>query len=194
MTVPFTKLAAIDPATGARVTGPTAAILILANMPAARTALADTEYRRLVKLDSLGAWATASAALDARERDALAVLAPADDTRSWTCRHCGRKAYDDGGPWGGRILHTENGEATCGTARRVTIHEAKRHFAAGGKILVSEYGHETTCTIGPLTTTHDRARTDWDALTGDVETWRNRHPNQRYYIVNDTTAPAGVTA
>lgn len=77
MTVPLTKLAAIDPNTGARITGPAAAILILANMPAARAALADPEYRRLVKLDSLGAWATASAALDARERDALAVLAPA---------------------------------------------------------------------------------------------------------------------
>lgn len=68
-------------------------------------------------------------------------------------------------------------------ATRVTMHEAKRHFEAGGAVLVSEYGHEPTQTVRPDTTTHDRTRTTWDALAADVKEWRNRYPNQRFYIV-----------
>lgn len=68
-------------------------------------------------------------------------------------------------------------------AKRVTMHEAKRHFEAGGAVLVSEYGHEPTQTVRPDSTTHDRTRTTWDALAADVREWRNRYPNQRFYIV-----------
>lgn len=68
-------------------------------------------------------------------------------------------------------------------AKRVTMHEAKRHFEAGGAVLVSEYGHEPTQTVRPDSTTHDRTRTTWDALAADVKEWRNRYPNQRFYIV-----------
>lgn len=68
-------------------------------------------------------------------------------------------------------------------AVRVTMHEAKRHFEAGGAVLVSEYGHEPTQTVTAITTTHDRTRTTWDALAADVKEWRNRYPNQRFYIV-----------
>lgn len=68
-------------------------------------------------------------------------------------------------------------------ATRVTMHEAKRHFEAGGAVLVSEYGHEPTQTVTAITTTHDRTRTTWDALAADVKEWRNRYPNQRFYIV-----------
>ena len=62
------------------------------------------------------------------------------------------------------------------------MHEAKRHFEAGGAVLVSEYGHEPTQTVHP-NSTHDRTRTTWDALAADVKEWRNRYPNQRFYIV-----------
>lgn len=68
-------------------------------------------------------------------------------------------------------------------ATRVTMHEAKRHFEAGGAVLVSEYGHEPTQTVRPDTTTHDRTRTTWDDLAAMVKEWRNRYPNQRFYIV-----------
>lgn len=68
-------------------------------------------------------------------------------------------------------------------ATRVTMHEAKRHFEAGGAVLVSEYGHEPTQTVTAITTTHDRTRTTWDALAADVKEWCNRYPNQRFYIV-----------
>jgi hypothetical protein len=68
-------------------------------------------------------------------------------------------------------------------ATRATMHEAKRHFEAGGAVLVSEYGHEPTQTVTPITTTHDRTSTTWDALAADVKEWRNRYPNQRFYIV-----------
>lgn len=75
-------------------------------------------------------------------------------------------------------------------ATRVTMHEAKRHFEAGGAVLVSEYGHEPTQTVHPDTTTHDRTRTTWDALAAMVKEWRNRYPNQRFYIVPGTVIPA----
>lgn len=68
-------------------------------------------------------------------------------------------------------------------ATRCTMHEAKRHFEAGGAVLVSEYGHEPTQTVRPDSTTHDRTRTTWDALAAMVKEWRNRYPNQRFYIV-----------
>lgn len=68
-------------------------------------------------------------------------------------------------------------------ATRATMHEAKRHFEAGGAVLVSEYGHEPTQTVTASTTTHDRTSTTWDALAADVKEWRNRYPNQRFYIV-----------
>lgn len=73
--------------------------------------------------------------------------------------------------------------ADVAVATRVTMHEAKRHFEAGGAVLVSEYGHEPTQTVTAITTTHDRTRTTWDALAADVKEWRNRYPNQRFYIV-----------
>ena len=75
-------------------------------------------------------------------------------------------------------------------ATRATTHEAKRHFEAGGAVLVSEYGHEPTQTVHPDTTTHDRTRTTWDALAAMVKEWRNRYPNQRFYIVPGTVIPA----
>lgn len=75
-------------------------------------------------------------------------------------------------------------------ATRCTMHEAKRHFEAGGAVLVSEYGHEPTQTVTPITTTHDRTRTTWDDLATMVNEWRNRYPNQRFYIVpNVETEP-----
>ncbi len=68
-------------------------------------------------------------------------------------------------------------------ATRATMHEAKRHFEAGGAVLVSEYGHEPTQTVTASTTTHDRTRTTWDDLAETVNMWRNRYPNQRFYII-----------
>lgn len=69
------------------------------------------------------------------------------------------------------------------TATRVTQHEARQHFDAGGAVLVSEHGHESTRPVGPSTTTHTRTTTTWDELVAQVRMWRNRYPNQRFYIV-----------
>lgn len=74
-------------------------------------------------------------------------------------------------------------------ATRATMHEAKRHFEAGGAVLVSEHGHEPTQTVTAITTTHDRTRTTWDALAAMVKEWRNRYPNQRFYVI---PAPVGA--
>lgn len=69
------------------------------------------------------------------------------------------------------------------TARRVTIHEAKRHFDMGGKVLVSERGHKETLPVTANTTTHSSATTTWASLCADVKMWRNRYPDQRFYVV-----------
>jgi hypothetical protein len=69
------------------------------------------------------------------------------------------------------------------TAKRVTKHEARRHFESGGRVLVSEYGHEPEIAVHKLTVTHSRETAEWDDLVEMVEMWRARYPNQRYYIV-----------
>jgi hypothetical protein len=68
-------------------------------------------------------------------------------------------------------------------ARRAKQNEAKRHFLAGGSVLVSEYGHELTRPVTSGTTTHSGGIAEWEALVAGVRTWRNRYPNQRFYIV-----------
>jgi hypothetical protein len=73
--------------------------------------------------------------------------------------------------------------ASCGVARRVKIQQARRHFEAGGEVLVSEYGHEESRGVWLDTTTHSSSTTTWDALAEMVREWRGRYPNQRYYIV-----------
>lgn len=70
------------------------------------------------------------------------------------------------------------------TARRVTINEARRAFEAGREILVSEYGHKRTVPVTRLTMTHTKDRTTFDALRAEVNSWRGRYPNQRYYVVS----------
>ena len=68
-------------------------------------------------------------------------------------------------------------------ARRVKFHEARRHFEAGGRVLVSEYGHEPFAVVTEMTTTHSRETTTWEALAATVREWRGRYPNQRFYVV-----------
>lgn len=68
-------------------------------------------------------------------------------------------------------------------ATRVKQHEAKRHFDAGGSVLVSEWGSEPTQLVSVGSTTHNNQTTTWSSLVEDVRMWRNRYPNQRFYIV-----------
>ncbi len=70
-----------------------------------------------------------------------------------------------------------------GHADRVTFHDARRHFEAGGEVLVSEYGHEVSRSVSTDTTTHTRDTTTWEQLAEQVRMWRGRYPNQRFYIV-----------
>jgi hypothetical protein len=80
---------------------------------------------------------------------------------------------------------TETGIATM--ARRVKFHDARRHFAAGGRVMVSEYGSEPFVLVTPSSTTHSSESTTWDELADTVRMWRNRYPNQRFYIVEEET-------
>lgn len=70
-----------------------------------------------------------------------------------------------------------------GIARRVKFHDARRTFSNGGEVLVSEHGHEAERGVYRDTTTHTRETTTWQELVDGVNMWRNRYPNQRYYIV-----------
>ncbi len=74
------------------------------------------------------------------------------------------------------------------TARRVTMREAMRAFDAGRRVLVHERGHLPTVPVGPLTTTHSKDSTTFSELRAQVNSWRRRYPNQRYYVVDDTPA------
>ena len=73
---------------------------------------------------------------------------------------------------------------TMATARRVKLTEAREHFANGGEILVSENGHLETVYVSGMTTTHSLETTTWDQLLELVTMWRNRYPNQRFFIVD----------
>ena len=74
---------------------------------------------------------------------------------------------------------------TVPMARRVKFHEARRHFEAGGRVLVSEYGQEQFAVVTDSTTTHSSQTTTWDALAATVREWRSRYPGQRFYVVGD---------
>jgi hypothetical protein len=81
-------------------------------------------------------------------------------------------------------------------ARRTRWHDARRHFAGGGSVLICEYGDRESFVVTLSTTTHDQTTTTWDALAEQVRMWRGRYPNQRFYIVQaapaktETPAPA----
>lgn len=68
-------------------------------------------------------------------------------------------------------------------AARAHQRDAKRHFEAGGSVLVSEYGNEADMPVTRGMTTHSLATTTWDQLVSQVREWRNRYPNQRFYVV-----------
>lgn len=70
-------------------------------------------------------------------------------------------------------------------AKRVTSSEARRAFDRGARILVSEHGHKAEHVVYPSTVTHTRETTTWDELREQVNMWRNRYPNQRYYVVGE---------
>ena len=70
-------------------------------------------------------------------------------------------------------------------AHRVHQSRARTHFAKGGSVLVSEYGHETMKPVHASTTVHNINTTSWDALVTDVRMWRNRYPNQRFYVITE---------
>jgi hypothetical protein len=69
------------------------------------------------------------------------------------------------------------------TAIRVTMHEARRAFDAGRPVLVSEFGREPTTRVTRLSMFHTKETTTFEALREQVNMWRNRYPNQRYYVV-----------
>lgn len=76
------------------------------------------------------------------------------------------------------------GNDVIGTARRVHQREAHAAFNRGETIAVSDRGHEPSFDVYRTTTVHSADSTTWTDLLEQVQTWRNRYSNQRYYIVD----------
>ena len=70
-------------------------------------------------------------------------------------------------------------------AVRAKFHEARRAFAEGATVLITESDEGPTRWVYPNTTTHNRDTTTWDYLATSVREWRSRYPGQRFYIVVD---------
>lgn len=103
--------------------------------------------------------------------------------------HCGRVIYRgvldvEAWPRPAAVSRLRWPAADC-VADRVGIYDARRVFELGGRVVVSSDGYRTTLTVTPATTVHTRETTTWPDLVEQVNTWRNRYPNQRYYVVRD---------
>jgi hypothetical protein len=68
-------------------------------------------------------------------------------------------------------------------ADRVSQIEAQSYFQAGGAVLVSEFGRESSQPVYRDTTFHTSITIAWADLAHHVRDWRARHPNQRYYAL-----------
>ena len=79
--------------------------------------------------------------------------------------------------------------AAIGIARRVDKRTARAAFNRGETIAVANRGYETSFDVFPTTTVHSSATTSWEWLVDQVETWSNRYPHQRYYLVSYGPTP-----
>lgn len=70
-----------------------------------------------------------------------------------------------------------------GVARRISAREAKAIFDDGGTILVSERP-EKDFVVDHMTNVINNTNYKWDELVTQMEVWRNRYPNQRFYFVD----------
>lgn len=70
-----------------------------------------------------------------------------------------------------------------GTAYRIHKRDAVKFFHNGATLAVSDRGLEEF-DVHPSTIVHSNRTITWEALTEQMDTWRNRHPNQRFYFVN----------
>lgn len=73
-------------------------------------------------------------------------------------------------------------------ARKVTFYEAKRAFAAGGVLLVTERPEGEFHPVGKHSTTHSRDTTTFAELHAQVKMWRNRYPRQTFYVVENESS------
>jgi hypothetical protein len=76
--------------------------------------------------------------------------------------------------------------APARVARLAKMHEARRHFDAGGSILINDNHDRYQFKVKNTTIIHNQTTTTWDYLTDEYRNRRFQYPNQRFYIVETT--------
>ena len=75
-------------------------------------------------------------------------------------------------------------------AARANIHAAKRHFIAGGGVIITEAPRGERTRVGRYTTVNRAVTADagaeWAELVRKVRMWRNRYPRQTFYLLEET--------
>lgn len=74
---------------------------------------------------------------------------------------------------------------SIGTAFRIHKRDAAKFFRNGATLAVSDRGLEQF-DVYPHTTVHTNRTITWEALTEQVNMWRTRYPNQRFYFITYT--------
>ncbi len=72
-----------------------------------------------------------------------------------------------------------------GFAKRAKMTEARRAFADGATVVVTERDEGPEHAVWSDTTTHHRDGISWDELHSQVKMWRSRYPRQTFYVMGD---------
>jgi hypothetical protein len=89
--------------------------------------------------------------------------------------------------WSTYVGRHDDSRARIAWARKARMHDARRAFAAGAVVVVSERPEGEEIAVWPSTTRHTRETTSWDELAGMVRMWRGRYPRQTFYVVPEVT-------
>lgn len=62
--------------------------------------------------------------------------------------------------------------------------QARRAFASGAKVVVTERPEGPERVVWSTTTTNDRDSGTWEELAAQVRMWRSRYPRQSFYVLD----------
>jgi hypothetical protein len=109
-----------------------------------------------------------------------------DDTRDGCTAHDITTPCDWQCVWKTYVGRHDADRGKCGTAYRVTRTAAGRHFRDGRAIIVTERDRGEDIPVWPGMVRHTWLTTTWPEMVAQVDTWRNRHPHQTFYVVPES--------